>query len=144
MGAKLEGIESEYTDLTVAEGHEGVPKLKETVRRSYEEVATLGWSPYDETVGRSYEEVATLGWSPYDETVERRQEQVRALLDGLEPRAVGSWEAKVRDPNRCGLVKAVCQSEGSFEWVEPRWNDAYTQRGRAVLGMGVEELEELN
>ena len=125
MGAKLEGIESEYTDLTVAEGHEGVPKLKETVRRSYEEVATLGWSPYDETV-------------------ERRQEQVRALLDGLEPRAVGSWEAKVRDPNRCGLVKAVCQSEGSFEWVEPRWNDAYTQRGRAVLGMGVEELEELN
>ena len=72
------------------------------------------------------------------EVVQRSYGEVRALLDALDPK--GPWEAKVRDPERCGLVKAVCTADGSFEWVEPHWEDPYKRRGRALLGLGKSEL----
>ena len=65
--------------------------------------------------------------------------QVRSLLDSLPPKAQG-WEAKVRDGKSCGLVKAVCEADGSFEWVEPKWKAAYEARGRSLLGLSEEEL----
>ena len=64
--------------------------------------------------------------------------QVCALLDGSPPASQG-WEDKVRDERRCGLVKAVCKEDGSFEWVAPNWKDAYAVRGRALLGMSDEQ-----
>ena len=46
----------------------------------------------------------------------------------------------MRDDKRCGLVKAVCEADGSFEWVEPKWAEAYKARGRSLLGLSEEEL----
>jgi len=74
------------------------------------------------------------------ETVQKSYAEVRALLDGLEPTGPGTWEAKVRDVKRCGLVKAVCQADGSFEWVEERWKGHYEQRGGALLELADDEL----
>jgi hypothetical protein len=65
--------------------------------------------------------------------------QVRVLLDNVAPRSPGSWENKVHDPQRCGLTKAVCAADGSYEWVEPRWRESYERRGRALLGDGAAE-----
>ena len=66
------------------------------------------------------------------ETVQKSYAEVCALLDGLDPKGPGSWEAKVCDSKRCGLVKAVCAADGSFEWVEARWKAHYEQRGGAA------------
>ena len=74
------------------------------------------------------------------ETVQKSYAEVRALLDGLDPQGPGSWEAKVRDSKRCGLVKAVCAADGSFEWVEARWKAHYEQRGGALLELADDDL----
>jgi len=73
------------------------------------------------------------------EAVQKSYQEVRSLLDSLPPKAQG-WEAKVRDGKSCGLLKAVCEADGSFEWVEPKWKAAYEARGRALLGLSEEEL----
>ena len=67
--------------------------------------------------------------------------QVRILLDALEPSGPGSWESKVLDAKRCGLVKAVCQEgDGSYEWVQSKWRDHYVRLGHNLLGLGRDEL----
>jgi len=72
-------------------------------------------------------------------TVRQSYADVRVLLDNVAPRSPGSWENKVHDPQRCGLTKAVCAADGSYEWVEPRWRESYERRGRALLGDGAAE-----
>ena len=78
------------------------------------------------------------------EMVQRLYAEVRALLDSLEPKAVG-WEAKVREPTRCGLVKAVCRTDehAPYEWVEERWKGHYEQRGSALLEMSESVASEI-
>ena len=76
------------------------------------------------------------------DTVKRSYVEVRALLDTLEPKGADSWESKVQEPKRCGLVKAICKLDGSFEWVEPRWKPLYEQRGRTLLSLGEAELRQ--
>ena len=77
------------------------------------------------------------------EVVQRSYTEVRALLDSLPPASQG-WEAKVRDPKRCGLVKAVCEEDGTFEWVAPKWAELYQARGRTLLGLSEDELKEID
>jgi len=66
--------------------------------------------------------------------VQQSYGQVRALLDSLEPKNQ-TWEAKLRDPKRCGLVKAVCTKEEGqpYEWVAPQWKSEFEQKGRSLL-----------
>ena len=76
------------------------------------------------------------------ETVKRSYAEVKALLQKLEP-TDESWEQKVTNEKSCGLVKAICQTDGSFEWVAPVWQQLYEQKGRYLLGLSKEEKEKL-
>ena len=71
---------------------------------------------------------------------QRSYAEVRRLLDEVGSKA-SSYEDKVR---ACGLVKAVgCEGDGSFEWVEPRWEVLYRSKGRGLIGLSEQELREL-
>jgi len=67
------------------------------------------------------------------QTVQQSYAEVRRLLESLEPTGQ-PWDAKVRDPKRCGLRPAVHRASGDFDWVASDKVAAYEQNGRALLG----------
>ncbi|KAL1526048.1 hypothetical protein AB1Y20_020869 [Prymnesium parvum] len=74
----------------------------------------------------------------YIETVQDGYAAVTELLDRM---AKGvSWEEQIRDPKKCGLVRAVHPVDG-VEWVAAKYQLLYELKGRAIIGMAGEELE---
>jgi hypothetical protein len=71
--------------------------------------------------------------------MKRSYGEVIQLLQKAEPSGQ-SWEQKVRDGHRCGLVKAVARS-GACEWVHPLYEDAFVS-GRAHIGFTGEKASQ--
>jgi hypothetical protein len=64
------------------------------------------------------------------EAIRHSYQQVVSLLGSLEKGKT------VRDiVDRCGLVKAICDGDGSVEWVAERWRAAYERHGSRLLGL---------
>ena len=78
------------------------------------------------------------------QAVKKSYGEVLALLDAVEPKSEGKdpRDKKLRDPKRCGLVKAVCTREEAkpVEWVEEKWAGLFEERGQSLLGMSREQL----
>ncbi|KAL1498657.1 hypothetical protein AB1Y20_013970 [Prymnesium parvum] len=76
-----------------------------------------------------------------EEYVEAVQDGYAAVTELLHRLTKGvSWEEQIRDPKKCGLVRAVHPVDG-VEWVAAKYQLLYELKGRAIIGMAREELE---
>jgi hypothetical protein len=86
-------------------------------------------------------EEGTQDSQEFHEAMRKSYGQVRILLKKfLEPTSDKDIEEKVLG---CGLVRAVCQEDGSHAWVDQRWRPLFEHHGQMLLNQryNLQELE---